>query len=49
MNQLYEQALTTMEGFVNRLAKRVPSPRRVRYKESFVFRHVEELMHQAID
>ena len=26
--QLYEQALTTMEGFVNRLAKRVPSPRR---------------------
>ena len=49
MDQLYEQALTTMEGFVNRLARRVPSPRRVRYKESFVFRHVEKLMHQAID
>ena len=40
-----------MEQFVHRLAKRVPPPQRVAHvahKGSFVFRHVEKLIGQAI-
>ena len=51
MDQLYEQVLTTMEGFVNRLAKKVPPPQLVAHgalKGTFVFRHVEKLIGQAI-
>ena len=48
MDQLYEQALTTMERAVDRLAKRVPPPQLVAHKGAFVFRHVEKLVGQAI-
>ena len=48
MDQLYEQALTTMERFVDRLAKRVPPPQFVTHKGRLVFRHVEKSINQAI-
>ena len=51
LDQLYAEALTTMEQFVHRLAERVPPPQRVAHvahKGSFVFRHVEKLIGQAI-
>ena len=48
MDQLYEQALTTMERFVDRLAKRVPPPQLVKHRGAFVFRHIEKLIGQAI-
>ena len=32
MDQLYEQALTTMERFDGRLAKRVPPPQLVKHR-----------------
>ena len=48
MDQLYEQALTSMERFVDRLAKRVLPPRRVAHTGALVFRHVEKSISQAI-
>ena len=47
-DRVFEQLLTVMEEAVNRLASKVPPPQRVPFKESFVFRHVEKLIHQAI-
>lgn len=48
MSTLYEQALAHMERTVHMLAKRVPQPQRVPYKDSFVYRHVEKELHQAL-
>ena len=48
LDHLYEQVLTGMEKAVNRLASQVSPPQRVRFKESFVFRHVEKSIEQAI-
>ena len=48
LDRLFEQLLTVMEGAVNRLAGLVPPPRRVRFNKSFVFRHVEKSISQAI-
>lgn len=45
---LYEQALKHMERTVHGLAKRVPQPKSIPYKDGFVFRHVEKTMHQAL-
>lgn len=47
-DRLYDQALAHMENTVHKLAKRVPQPREVPYKDSFVFRHVEKTVHQAL-
>lgn len=47
-DQLYDQALANMELTVHRLAKRVPQPQDVPYKDGFVFRHVEKTVHQAL-
>ena len=47
-DHLYEQILKLMEEAVNRLASLVPPPRRVPFKKSFVFRHVEKSILQAI-
>lgn len=47
-DQLYDQALAHMERTVHSLAKRVPQPRDVPYKDGFVFRHVEKTVHQAL-
>jgi hypothetical protein len=48
MDQLYDQALRNMEDTVHQLAQRVPQPQRVPQMDSFVFRHVEKTIHQAI-
>lgn len=48
MDHMYEQVLSDMEEMVNRLAERVPEPRRVPYGDSFVYRHREQLIGQAI-
>ncbi|MFZ6046761.1 hypothetical protein ACFW0H_11610 [Pseudomonas sp. CR3202] len=37
-----------MERTVNVFATRVPAPRRVPYKDSFVYRYVEKTVHQAL-
>lgn len=47
-DQLYDRALALMELTVNSLALRVPQPQQVPYKDSFVFRHVEKTVHQAL-
>lgn len=47
-DQLYDQALAHMERTVHGFAKRVPQPQDVPYKDSFVFRHVEKTVHQAL-
>ncbi len=48
MRRLYEQSLRNMEQTVHDLASRVPAPKEVPFKDSFVFRHVEKTIHQAI-
>lgn len=46
MDHVYEQVLTYMEGIVDDLARRVPSPQ---FVEKFgAFRHVEKSIYQAI-
>lgn len=37
-----------MERTVNQLASRVPTPQRIPFKDSFVFRYVEKTVHQAL-
>ena len=45
---LYRAALQNMARTLRLLSSRVPAPRKVPYKDSFVFRHVERSIHQAI-
>ena len=47
-SHFYDQALTHMERTVNQLASRVPTPQRIPFKDSFVFRYVEKTVHQAL-
>lgn len=44
----YKAALENMSRTVHGLASRIPRPRRVPYKTSFVFRYVEKTVEQAI-
>ncbi|WP_052024701.1 hypothetical protein [Pseudomonas sp. G5(2012)] len=44
----YEHAFEHMERTVNVLATRVPAPRRIQFRHSFVYRHVERTVHQAL-
>jgi len=46
--QLYNQALKNMEHTLHQLARCVPSPRRIPYKDSFVFRYAEKSVYQAL-
>ncbi len=48
MDQLYDQVLNTMEEIVNSWVSRVPRPKLVPCKESFVFRHTEKSINQAM-
>ena len=48
LENLYGQILTNMEKTVNRLVSQVPPPKRVPFRKSFVFRHVEKSIGQAI-
>lgn len=47
-NPLYDEALTHMERTVHLLANRVPQPQSIPYNDSFVFRHIERTVHQAL-
>lgn len=44
----YNQALDYMERIVNVFSMRVPAPIRVQFRHSFVYRHVEKTIHQAL-
>src|SRR6266540_5386064 len=48
MQCLYDRALENIEKSVHVRAQRVPSPQRVPHKDSFVYRHVEKSIHQAL-
>ncbi|MDE0433201.1 MAG: hypothetical protein OXH92_04265 [Bryobacterales bacterium] len=48
LDHLYEESLITIERFVRRLAEAVPPPQRVAYQGSFVYRHLEKSIEQAI-
>jgi hypothetical protein len=45
---LYDDVLRNMDATVQELSRRVPAPRRVPYKDSFVFRHIEKSLSQAL-
>jgi hypothetical protein len=45
---LYDQALENMERSVHHLCALVPAPRHVPYRDSFVFRYVEQSLNQAL-
>lgn len=47
-DHLYDQALVHMERTVHTLALRIPQPVQVPYKDSFVFRHIEKSVPQAL-
>ncbi len=48
IDRLYDDALRNMEATLASFEKRVPSPQRVPYKDSFVFRYAERTIEQAI-
>ena len=48
MDSLYDQVLRSMERTLHSLAGRVPEPKKVPFKDSFVYRHVEKSVHQAL-
>ena len=48
MDRLYNQALNKMEQTVSILERRVPQPKRVPYKGSYVYRYTEKSLHQAV-
>ncbi|MEX1222410.1 MAG: hypothetical protein WEA82_09905 [Idiomarina sp.] len=48
IDPLLNQTLTHMEKTVESLLKRVPQPKKVPYKDGFVFRHTEKTVHQAL-
>lgn len=48
MDNLYDQALLNMERTVHVLARRVPQPVQVPYKDGFVYRHTEKSLYQAL-
>ncbi len=47
-DELYDVALGHMERTVHGFARRVPQPQQVPHKDSFVFRYMEETVHQAL-
>lgn len=48
LERYYNDALDNMSRTVHDLASRIPQPQRVPYKTSFVFRHLEKTIEQAI-
>jgi len=48
MEELFQNTLTFMEGALNHLAKQVTPPKRLPYKDSFVYRYKEQSVLQAI-
>lgn len=48
LEHLYNQTLQYMENTVHSLASRVSPPKRIPYKDSFVYRYQEKTIHQAL-
>lgn len=48
LNPLFDDMLRNMEAVFASFEKRVPPPRRVPYKDGFVFRYAERTVHQAL-
>jgi hypothetical protein len=48
VEKLYDLALQNMETTLHALAGRVPQPKRVPFRNGFVFRYVERTIHQAL-
>ncbi len=48
MDELYDEVLDGMEAALEGLTQRVPPPRRISFREGFVFRYVEHTAQQAI-
>ena len=48
MDDLYDTTLIYMERTLQELCARVPSPKSIPFKHSFVFRHTEQTIHQAL-
>ena len=48
LDPLLDDMLRNMEAAFASLAKRVPAPQRVPYKDGFVFRYAERTVHQAL-
>ena len=48
MDELFKHALHNMETVFRVLEKRVPRPKRIPFADSFVFRHVERTIQQAL-
>ncbi len=48
MDNLYDLALQNMETTLHALAGRVPQPKRVSFRNGFVFRYAEQTIHQAL-
>jgi hypothetical protein len=48
MAPLYVQTLQNMEATLRGLEKRVPAPQRRPFKDSYVYRYVEQTIHQAL-
>ena len=48
MDALFQESLSFMESVLRILSKQVPPPQRVPWRDSFVYRHKEKLISQAI-
>ncbi len=48
MRRLFHQSLTVMKSAFRRLETQVPKPQPIPWGDSFVFRHVEKTIHQAL-
>lgn len=48
MRKLFHESLTVMENAFHRLEQQVPPPQKKVWRDSFVFRYVEQTIHQAL-
>ncbi len=48
MKQLFQETLAVLDGAFSMLEAQVPSPQQIRWRDGFVFRYVEQTIHQAI-
>lgn len=48
LSHLYDQTLECMESTVNVLARRLSPPKKIPYKNSFIYRYEEKTIHQAL-
>jgi hypothetical protein len=48
IDELFENTLRNMEMTLHALEKRVPAPKRIAFRDGFVYRYVEKTIHQAL-